>query len=231
MTCRLVTRQRRTLVAISCAATVLAACAAPVAGRPVAAGGRPTQPSSPNTRAHPPVTARDLLLGDGAQTLLGPGEQVPVGDTFFTSARPPECAPALLFMGSPLPPPGWTDHAESSYSIGPGAVYAESANVYGKALKPHDVVWKGFAAVANCNATAVGVAPAGQSGPLRLREFSVPAEGVLQWVMAGRSQTCEYGMAVVPDATLVLVACDTEGKVDMKQWAAKRRKQVMSHIS
>jgi len=137
----------------------------------------------------------------------------------------------LLFKESPLRPPGWTDHAESSYDLGPSAIYAESADVYGTAVNPHDVVWKAFAAVATCNATAVGVAPAGQSGPMQLREYSVPSDGVLQWVMTGQNETCAYGMAVIPDATLLMAACDIQGKVDMKEWAVKRRKQIMSHIA
>ena len=233
MTYRPVSRRRQILVALIGAAAMLAACANPVPGRPVAAAGsQSTQPaSSAITPTHPPVAARDLLLGDGDQTPLGPGKQDPVGSTFFTSVRPPECEPALLFKDSPLRPAGSTDHAESSYSLRPSAIYAESADVYAKALNPHDVVWKGFGAVAKCDATAVGVAPAGQSPPMQLREFSVPSDGVLQWVMAGKSETCAFGMAVIPDAALLMAACDTEGKVDMKEWAAKRRKQIMSHIA
>ncbi|MGA8329164.1 MAG: hypothetical protein WB777_07715, partial [Mycobacterium sp.] len=175
--------------------------------------------------------ARDLLLGDGDQTPLGPGSQAPVGSTFFTTVQPPECGAALLFKDSPLRPPGSKDHAESSYDLGPSAIYAESADVYGTALNPRDVVWKAFGAVATCNATAVGVAPAGQSGPMQLREYSVPSDGVLQWVMTGKNETCAYGMAVIPDAALLMATCDTKGKVDMKEWAARRRKQIMSHIA
>lgn len=231
MTYRPVSR-RHILVALTGVAVTLTGCTNPVAGKPVAAGGHSTQSSTSATMpAHPPVAARDLLLGDGDKTPLGPAQQAPVGNTFFTSVRPPECDPALLFKDSPLRPAGSTDHAESSYSLGPSAIYAESADVYDKALNPHDVVWKGFGAVATCNATAVGVAPAGQSGPLQIREFSVPADGVLQWVMTGKSETCAFGMAVIPEAALLMVACDTEGKVDMKDWAVKRRKQIMSHIS
>jgi hypothetical protein len=219
-------------VALIGVVAISAACANPVPGKPVAADGHSTQPSSPViTPAHPPVAARDLLLGDGAQTPLGPGKQAPVGNTFFTTVRPPECEPALLFKDSPLRPAGSTDHAESSYSLGPSAIYAESADVYDKGLNPHDVVWKGFGAVAKCDATAVAVAPAGQSGPMQLRGYSVPSDGVLQWMMTGKNETCAYGLAVIPDAALLLVACDTEGKVDMKEWAAKRREQIMSHIA
>jgi hypothetical protein len=231
MTYRPVSRRRHILLALIGVAATLAACAYPVPGRPVAAtGGHSAQQSSSAiTPTHP--SASELLLGDGDQTPLGPGKRDSIGGTFFTRVRPPECEPALLFKDSPLRPAGSTDHAESSYSLKPSAIYAESADVYDKALNPNDVVWKGFGAVTKCSATAVGVAPAGQSPPMQLREFSVPSDGVLQWVMAGSNETCAYGMAVIPDAALLMVACDTEGKVDMKQWAAKRRKQIMSHIA
>ncbi len=232
MTPRPVTRRPHVLIALLSVAALLTACATAVPGRPVAAGGRSTASSSSAAKpAHPPVAARDLLLGDGDQTPLGPGKQAPVGSTFFTTVRPPECGAALLFKDSPLPPPGSTDHAESSYELGPSAIYAESADVYGTALNPHDVVWKAFGAVATCSATAVGAAPAGQSGPMQLREYSVPSDGVLQWVMTGTDETCAFGMAVIPAAALLMAACDTTGKVDMKEWATKRRKQIMSHIA
>jgi len=59
----------------------------------------------------------------------------------------------------------------------------------------------------------------------------VPADGVLQWVMAGEKETCDYGLVVIPEATLLLVACDTEGKFNMTDWAQKRRKQIMSRAA
>ena len=145
--------------------------------------------------------------------------------------RPPECAPALLFKDSPLPPAGSSDHAESAYTFGTSAIYAESADVYSKDLNLHDVVWNGFGAVAKCNAEAVGVASVGESGAMQLREFSVPADGVLAWVMTGGQETCDYGLAVIPEAALLMVACDTEGRVDMKEWAPKRREQILSRAA
>lgn len=210
-------------------AAILAACTTSVAGHPVATGGHRPQPSGSATKpARPPFSARDLLLPEGEQTPLGPATPAPVGDTFFTSVRPPECAAAVLFKDSPLRPAGSSDHAESAYKFGTSAIYAESADMYTKNLNPHDVVWKGFAAVAKCNADAVGVAPAGESPPMQLREFSVPADGVLAWTMAGQQETCDYGLVVVPQAALVLVACDTEGRINMMDWAPKRREQIMS---
>jgi hypothetical protein len=100
-----------------------------------------------------------------------------------------------------------------------------------KDLNPHDVVWKGFGAVAKCNADAVSVAPAGESGAMQLREFAVPADGVLAWVMTGQQETCDLRLVVISQAALVLVACDTEGRVNMTEWAPKRREQIMSHAA
>lgn len=213
-------------------AAILAACTTSVTGQPVAAGGHSPQPSGSATKpVRPRVSARDLLLHEGEQTPFGPAAPDAVGDTFFTSVRPPECTAAVLFKDSPLRPLGSSDHAESAYYFSATQIYAESTDVYGKKLNPHDVVWNGFAAVAKCNADAVGVAPAGQSPPMSLREFSVPADGVLAWVMSGAQETCAYGLVVIPDATLVLVACDTEGRVNMKEWAPKRREQIMSRAA
>jgi hypothetical protein len=207
---------------------LLASCTTSVPGQPVAAGGHS---GSTTKRARPPVSASDLLLHEGEQTPLGKAIPAAVGDTFFTSIRPPECTAALLFRDSPLRPAGPSDHAESAYMFGTSAVYAESADVYTKTLNSHDVVWKGFAAVAKCNADAVGVAPAGESPPMQLREFSVPADGVLAWTMTGQQETCDYGLVVVPQAALVLVACDKEGKVNMMEWAPKRREQIVSRAA
>jgi hypothetical protein len=213
-------------------AAILAACTTSVTGQPVAGGGHSPQPSGSATKpTRPPVSARDLLLREGEQTPFGPATPAEVGDTFFTSVRPPDCAAAVLFKDSPLRPAGSSDHAESAYKFGTSAIYAESADVYSKDLNSHDVVWNGFAAVAKCNAEAVGVAPAGESGAMQLREFSVPADGVLAWVMTGQQETCDYGLVVIPDAALVLAACDTEGRINMMEWAPKRREQIMSRAA
>ncbi|HEY9304199.1 MAG TPA: hypothetical protein VIO95_07910 [Mycobacterium sp.] len=198
-------------------------------GQPVAAGGHLPQPSGSSTKpARPHVSARDLLLREGEQTPFGPAAPGEVGDTFFTSVQPPECTAALLFKDSPLRPLGSSDHAESAYQTSRTQIYAESADVYSTDLNSHDVVWNGFGAVSKCTAEATGIAPAGQAPPMRLREFSVPADGVLAWVMAGDGETCAYGLVVIPDAAVVMVACDTEGKVNMMEWAPKRREQIMS---
>jgi hypothetical protein len=225
-------RNGRVAAALLGLAAVVAACTTSVAGHPVAAAGH-SPPSSWATKPKTaPVSARDLLLRDGDQTPLGPAAARPVGDTFFTSASPPECAAAMLFKDSPLPPAGSSDHAESAYTFGASAIYAESADVYVKALKPHDVVWNGFGAVAKCNDDAVGVAPVAQSGPMQLRKFSVPADGVLVWTMTGPVETCDYGLVAAPQATLLLVACDREAtRISMPDWASKRREQIMARAA
>ncbi len=66
---------------------------------------------------------------------------------------------------------------------------------------------------------------------MKLREFSVPADGVLAWVMAGDQETCAYGLAVIPQAALLMAACDTQGRVNMKEWAPKRREQILSRAA
>jgi hypothetical protein len=213
-------------------ATILAACTTSVAGHPTAAGGHPPPSGSATRPKTASISASDLLLRDGDQTPLGPAAAMPVGDTFFTSASPPECAAAMLFKSSPLRPAGSSDHAELAYTFGASAIYAESADVYVKDLKPHDVVWNGFGAVAKCNGDAVGVAPAAQSGPMQRRQFSVPADGVLVWTMTGPVETCDYGLVAAPEATLLLVACDRESTpISMPEWASKRREQIMARTA
>jgi hypothetical protein len=224
-------RNGRAMAALLGIAAILAACSTSATGHPVAAGGHPPQPSGSATKPTRPVSARDLLLRAGEQTPLGQETPAEVGDTFFTSVRPPECAAAMLFKASPLRPAGSSDHAESAYKFGTSSIYAESADVYSKDLNIHDVVRNGFAAVSKCTADAVGVAPAGESGAMQLREFSVPADGVLVWLMTGQQETCDYGLVVIPDAALVLVACSTEDRINMMEWAPKRRQQIMSRAA
>ena len=70
----------------------------------------------------------------------------------------------LLFKGSPVLPTGKSVHAESGYRFGGPALYAESVDVYDKALKTREVVSDDFAAVSQCHGDAVGVAPSGSFG-------------------------------------------------------------------
>ncbi|EUA93716.1 putative lipoprotein LprH [Mycobacterium ulcerans str. Harvey] len=50
--------------------------------------------------------------------------------------------------------------------------------------------------------------PAGEFGPITLKSFGTPAEGVLVWSMGRSDWNCDYGLAVVPRAALVISACD-----------------------
>jgi hypothetical protein len=231
---KLMTRCRNDRVAaatLTIVAAILAACTTTVAGHPIAAGGQLPLSSSTTRPATAPISAGDLLLRDGDRTPLGPAVATPVGDAFFTSARPPQCSAAVLFKDSPLPPAGSSDHAESAYGFGTSAIYAESADVYARHLNPHDVVWNGFSAVPKCDEDAIGVGPAGEYGPMRLSLFAVPAVGVLTWTMTGPQWTCDYGLAVARQATLLLVACDPENRIDMAEWASRRREQIMARAA
>ena len=205
------------------AALMLSACATSVAGRAIRASGQ--SPPVGSTGPHGAVSARDLLLQDGDATPLGPAVSAPVGDSYFTSARPPDCSAALLFRGSPLLPSGSSDHAESAYRLRGPALYAESIDVY-KTLKTHDIVSKGFAAVAQCRGDAIGVAPLGESRPMRLSFFGTTDDGVLVWTMTRADWTCDYGLAVLPRVALMLSACDTKPGFPMTDWASKRRAQL-----
>jgi predicted small secreted protein len=209
--------------ALVIAALMLSACATSVAGRAIRASGQ--SPPVGSTGPHVAVSARDLLLQDGDATPLGPAVSAPVGDSYFTSARPPDCSAALLFKGSPLLPPGSSDHAESAYRLRGPALYAESIDVY-KTLKTHDIVSKGFAAVAQCRGDAIGVAPLGESRPMRLSFFGTTDDGVLVWTMTRADWTCDYGLAVLPRVALMLSACDTKPGFPMTDWASKRRAQL-----
>ncbi|HUH72590.1 MAG TPA: hypothetical protein VLZ05_29360 [Mycobacterium sp.] len=212
-------------VALVIAALTLSACTTSVTGRATRAAGQPGVSTS--AKATPaPFSARDLLLQDADSTPLGPATAVAVGDNYFTSARPPECSAALLFKGSPLRPAGSSDHAESAYRVGGPALYAESVDVYDKALNTHDVIWNGFRAVSNCHGDAVGVAPLGEFRPMRLSFFGTPADGVLVWTMTRADWTCDYGLAALPGAALLLSACDTKPGFPMADWASKRRAQM-----
>jgi hypothetical protein len=215
-------RHVRAVAASVIAAVMVSACASSVAGRAVRAPGQPGVPAN----AHLAISAHELLLPDGETTPLGPAAATGVGDNYFTSARPPECSAALLFKGSPLLPRGSAEHAESGYRVGGRAEYAESVDVYDKALKPHDVVSKGFAAIAKCRGEAIGVSPAGPFRPMRLSFFGTTDDGVLVWTMTRVDWTCDYGLAVLARVALLLSACDTKPGFPMKDWAPKRRAQI-----
>lgn len=188
-------------------------------------------PAGPPKAKPPPIFARDLLLHDGDSSPFGPAAMTDVGDTYFTSVRPPECSAALLFKGSPLRPPHSTDYADSAYSFGGSAMYSESVDVYDKALDVHAVVWDGYGAVSRCTAEAVGIAPAGAFAGMRLSYYGVPADGVLVWTMTRPDWTCDYGLAVVPRAALLLTLCDHESRFRMADWASTRREQILGRAA
>ena len=162
-------RTARTATAVVITAVTLSACTTSIAGRAIRAAKPATAP----------ISARDLLLPNGDSTPRGPATATAVGDNYFTSARPPECAAALLFKGSPLRPAGSSDHAESAYRLAGAALYAESADVYETALSARKVVSNGFSAVSQCHTAAVGVSPQGVFKPMRLSFFGTTDDGVL----------------------------------------------------
>lgn len=215
--------QARVAAAAVVAMLALGGCSAVVGGRAVRAMGQ----SAPSTTVKPPqARAQDLLLQSGDDTPFGAASAMPVGDTYFTSARPPDCSAALLFKGSPLRPAGSSDHAESAYQFNGPALYAESVDIYDNALDPHHEVVSGFIAVAQCRHDAVGIAPVGEAPPMRLAGFATPSEGVLVWTMNQPGWTCDYGFAVLPHVALLLSACNNAPGFPMADWAAKRRAQV-----
>ncbi|ORV53819.1 hypothetical protein AWC05_19025 [Mycobacterium florentinum] len=222
-------RQMRGAVAAFLIALTTCACTTSVSGRAIRA---PEQsPPGGSTSANPSpgrIPARDLLLQDGDSTPFGVASAVPVGATYFTSVQPTECAAAMLFKGSPLPPARSADHAESEYKFSSQALYAESADVYDKKLNAHDVVWKGFGAVAKCHGDAIGHSSLGDFRPMRLKSFGTPSSGVLVWTMTRPDWTCDYGLVVVPRIALMLSACDVKPGFPMADWAAKRRAQLDS---
>ena len=204
------------VVTLIVAAVTLGACTTSV-------GGRAIRAAKPATAR---ISARDLLLQDGDATPLGPATATTVGDNYFTSARPPECSAALLFKGSPLRPAGSSEHAESAYRSGSPALYAESVDVYDKALNARDVVSNGVRAVSECQADAVGVSPVGAFKPMRLRFFGRADDGVLVWTMTHPDWTCNYGLVVVPRVALLISLCDSKPGFPMAQWASKRKAQI-----
>lgn len=206
------------------AALMLSACTTVVTGSAVRA---PDHAPGTSAASHS-AAARNLLLQTGDSTPLGPAKAETVGDSYFTGARPSECVPAVVFKGSPLPPAGASDTAESSYTFDGPARYAESINLYDKAVNVLAMMRNGLRAVSNCHGDATAVSPAGDFGPMRLGYFAIPRDGVLVWTMTRPNWTCDYGLVAVPRATLMLSACDTKTGFPMADWAAKRRAQLNS---
>ncbi|MCV7030913.1 hypothetical protein [Mycobacterium sherrisii] len=225
-------RHLRGMAASVLVLAALCGCTTSVSGRAVRAPGQ--SPPGNLRSASPvfaPIPARDLLLQNGDTTPLGPATAMPVGATYFTSVTPPECAAALLFKGSPLPPPRAADHAESSYQVAGPALYAESIDNYDKKLNPHDVVWKSFGVVSKCRGDAVGHSPQGDFQPMRLSHFTIASDGVLVWTMTRPDWTCDYGLVVLARTVLLASVCDAKSGFPMSEWAAKRRAQLDSRTT
>jgi hypothetical protein len=214
-------RRSWVVVALVAVAVVLGACTSSVPGRAVRTGGR--LPAS--------TSARELLLQDGDETPLGPARATRVGDNYFTSVRPKECAAALLFKGSPLRPRGATDSAESAYGFGGQALYAESIDVYDTALDTHGVAWRAFSEVSDCRGDAVGVSPSGDFEPMHVTAFGAPQDDVMTWSMGRPDWTCSYGVAAVTKVVIVITACDAKPSFPMAEWAAKRKAQLDSRTA
>jgi hypothetical protein len=225
-------RQLRATAASVLVAVALCACTTSVSGRAIPDPGH--SPAGVPRSASPtaaPIPARDLLLQNGDSTPLGPASATAVGASYFTSVQPADCSAALLFKGSPLPPPRPADHAESAYRVGGPALYAESIDIYDKKVNPHEVVWKGFAAVSKCRGEAVGQSSQGDFQPMHLSHFGIPSDSVLVWTMTRPDWTCDYGLAVLPKTALLLSACDAKPGFPMADWASKRRAQLDSRTT
>lgn len=206
-------------VAVLAAASI--GCTTTVPGHPVGAGSIPG-----DTRAA--LSAEGLLLPDGSRTPLGQAQATEVGGTYFTRAEPVQCSAAVLFKGSPLPPEGATDDAESAFLIkGTVALYAESVKVYDRPLAVADVVRAALSAVTACDGAARGISPSGGSGePMQLSRVVVPSDGVLVWSLVRSDWSCGYGLAVIPAAVLMTSLCDRDPGFDMADWATARRSQI-----
>jgi hypothetical protein len=215
-------RQRIVATALIAAAVASGGCAHSVSGTAV-------RSAKPAADALP---ARALLLQDDDNTPLGRANASTVGSTYFTSVQPPECSAALLFEGSPLIPAGASDHAESAYEFGTAnALYAESVDLYRAALKVDDVVRTAFSTVSRCTGDAVGTSSSGAFSPMRLSFFATPGDGLLVWTMTRPDWTCDFGLAVIARAALLMTACEAKQGFPMSDWAAKRRAQLTNEVA
>ncbi|MDP7702499.1 hypothetical protein [Mycobacterium sp. TY815] len=213
-------RQRR-IITVCLAALMLVGCTRAVDGHGMRATGQSGQAAS----------ARDLLLRDGDETPWGPGRPAPVGDDYFTSVRPKECAAALLFRGSPLRPSDAADYAESAYTFGGPSMYAESISVYDYELNPYGVAWRAFSEVSDCRDDAIGVSPRGDFQPMRVTEFGAPQDDVMMWSMGRPDWTCSFGLVAVPKVVLVITACNSSAGFPMAEWAPIRKAQLNSRVA
>ncbi|EUA34627.1 putative lipolprH domain protein [Mycobacterium xenopi 3993] len=54
---------------------------------------------------------------------------------------------------------------------------------------------------------------------------------MLVWTMTRPDWTCDYGLAVVPRAALLLTLCDHESRFRMADWASTRREQILGRAA
>jgi hypothetical protein len=80
--------------------------------------------------------------------------------------------------------------------------------------------------LSECNVEAIGVSPSGEFRPMKLSHFAAPADGLLVWTMTRADWTCDYGLAVIRLAALLISACDATPGFPMADWAAKRKAQL-----
>jgi hypothetical protein len=212
------------------AALVLAACAPSNESAQESTTSQTPMSSTPETTAPVAISARELLLPSGERTSRGPAVAAPPGDTYFTSAEPPDCAAAVVLKDSPLSPAGASDHADSAYRIGVTGTYTESISVYPNDVDTEQLGLNGFDAVSGCKGDAVGVADGGHRTSMRLNQVAVVADGVLEWAMISPDWSCNYAWAVSPRATLLVSACENEGGLPLGDWATTRSKQIQSQL-
>ena len=203
----------------------LSGCSPVVEGRALRASGQ-SDGSPSSTLKHPPAGAQDLLLQNGDDTPFGAATAIPVGDNYFTTAQPPNCAAAVVFENSPLRPPNAADHAESAYRFAGPATYGESIDLYGDALDTQHVVVEGFIAIAQCRKEAMGVTRDGKSWPIHLSDVDTSARNAVVWIMTQPGWTCSYGLGALPRVAVLLSACDSTPGFPMRDWVAKRLAQI-----
>jgi hypothetical protein len=207
------------------AVLALSGCNVVVGGRAVGASGPSKEaPSAPVK--HPTVRAQDLLLRTGDDTPFGPATPIPLGDNYFTMAQPADCEAAVLFENSPLRPPGASEHAESAYRFAGAATYGESVDIYVDPLDVRHVMVDGFIAVAQCRREAVGVTRDGKSSSMHLSNVDTSSPTAVVWTMTQHGWTCDYGLAALPRAVLLLSACDDKPGFPMADWTSKRLAQI-----
>lgn len=217
-------RARAAAVAVA-AMLALSGCNVVVGGRAIGASGQSGRaPSAPVK--HPTPRAQDLLLQTGDDTPFGAATAMPVGDDYFTTAQPPNCEAAVVFENSPLRPPGAAEHAESAYRFAGSATYGESVDIYGDPLDVQHVVVDGFIAIGQCRGDAVGVTRDGRSASMHLSDVDTSSHVAVVWTMTQPGWICDYGLAALPRAVLLLSACDAKPGFPMADWTAKRLAQI-----